>query len=117
MAVELPSAGYQDIRDYVEDNWIYISLEDDTGSEIFRISTADSRVSWIHTAESQELQLQVNITGSDSEFTLPQKFSSSALYKVSSGGNILSEEGFTTTTLETTADTLTITHNVQIPQL
>jgi len=119
VGTEIREAGYQSIRDFVEANWIYINLEDDTGTEILRISTSDSRVTWTHSAGSQVLELEIIVSGGDSDISLPQTFASSSVYAVATGGDILSRDdaGFETTTFQTTADTLTTTHQIEIPNI
>ena len=114
---EINTSGYQSIRDFVESNWKYIELRDENGTAILRLSTADSRVSWIHTAGSQTLELQIVVKGSDAEVTLPQTFASSAIYSVASGGSAHSIETFSNFTAEATGDELTVIHQLEIPEI
>ena len=114
---EILNSGYQSIRDFVQANWKYIELRDGAGVAILRLSTADARVKWIHTANSQTLELQVVVKGSDAELSLPKTFGSSAIYSVATGGSAMSIETFSNFTMEATGDELTVIHQLEIPQL
>lgn len=114
---EITQAAYQDLRGHIQSNWQYIELQDDVGTPIVRLSPSDSRVTWTHVADSQTLQLQVVITGSDSEITLPTTFAKSVIYNVASGGNPISEEVFEAFTMTQAEDQLTVTHSIQVPQV
>ncbi|PKM78532.1 MAG: hypothetical protein CVU90_01995 [Firmicutes bacterium HGW-Firmicutes-15] len=116
MASEIVAAGYQDVRDYIQANWKYIELRDDLGVAVLRLSPADPRVSWTHTAGAQTLELSIVITGSDAGLVLPQKFASSLVYKVASAGSPLtSVQTFTTFEMASTSDQLTIKHSISVP--
>ncbi|BDH63317.1 hypothetical protein MTP04_34470 [Lysinibacillus sp. PLM2] len=112
---EIKQEGYQTIRDFIQENWQYIELKDDTGVAVLRLSPSDARVSWTHTADSQSLELQVIVTGADVDITLPQTFASSSIYDVAVGGSAYSEEPFTPFTMEGTGDQLTVKHQIQVP--
>jgi hypothetical protein len=114
---EINTAGYQSIRDYIQANWKYIELRDDLGAAILRLSPSDSRVTWTHLAGDQTLKLQIVVKGSDSDIPLPQTFSSSAIYSVVTGGSAFSVESFTSFTMETDQDELTVIHSIQVPQV
>jgi len=114
---EITTDAYQNLRDYIESNWQYIELQDDTNAVIVRLDPSDSRVTWTHTASSQTLELQVVITGSDADITLPQTFAKSVIYNVVTGGNPFSTETFTAFDMTQAEDQLTVTHNVEVPQV
>ncbi|WP_346234446.1 hypothetical protein MKY04_12010 [Lysinibacillus telephonicus] len=114
---EIKTAGYQAIRDYIQANWKFIELRDDNGVAVLRADTTDSRVTFTHQAGSQTLELQIVVTGSDSDITLPQTFASCAIYDVAVDGTAFSEENFTSFTMEGTGDQLTVKHQIQIPQV
>ena len=116
MAVEIQITGYQSIRDFIQANWTWIELRAEGGSSILRLSTADSRVSWVHSPGSQKLQLQVHITGSDGDITLPTTIACSAIYDVGSGGSAYSVANIALTTLESPEDELYLTHEIQVPE-
>ena len=71
MATEFSAAGYSDLRAYIEANWKYIEVRKSTGEAILRKSTSDPRVNWRHEAGAQELILEIALSGSDAEITLP----------------------------------------------
>jgi hypothetical protein len=114
---EITGAGYQDIRDHIENTWVYHELRDGAEAAIVRLQVTDPRVSWTHEAEAQTLELTTIITGSDVDINLPQTFASSALYKVATDGSALSVESFTQFTIEATNDQLTIKHRVEVPRI
>lgn len=114
---EITSAGYQSIRDFVENNWKFIELRDSAGTPVLRIDTSDSRVSWEHTAGSQVLELKIVVKGSDAEVTLPQEFAQSAIFSDATGSEAYSVETFSSFTMESDGDELTVIHKLEIPQL
>ena len=117
MAVEIKSEGYQDIKDYIEANWIWVELRDSTGTVWGRISTSDTRVAWTHSSGDQVLEVTISLRGDDDDITLPQEFAESVLYKVETGGDEFSANTFSATTLEENDDELTIKHQVQVPEV
>ncbi|WP_003545437.1 hypothetical protein [Desulfotomaculum nigrificans] len=114
---EITASAYQNLRDYIQNNWKYIELRDDTNTPIFRIDTSDPRVTWTHTAGANPLELTCVISGSDTDITLPKTFASSAIYNVATGGDAFSIETFTPFTMTNTADQLIIKHQIQVPQI
>ena len=114
---EVTSNAYQDLRDYIQTNWQYIELQDDTGTPVIRLSPSDSRVTWTHSAGSQTLTLQIVVKGSDSDIPVPSNFGQSVIFNVATGGNALSTETFTSFTMESDNDELTVTHNIEVPQV
>ncbi|MFD2703920.1 hypothetical protein [Salibacterium lacus] len=114
---EIKSAGYQAIRDFIQSNWTYIEIKDDSDTAVLRVSPSDSRVSWIHTAGNQTLQIQIVVKGSDSDISIPQTFALSAIFDTESGGTAYSEESFTAFTMESEEDEITVVHSIQVPQV
>lgn len=117
MATEITNAGYQSLRDFVQQEWTFIELRDEVGSAIVRLGVDDERVSWEHIGGSGTLELKVVITGSDSEMTLPRTFQSSAIFTQAEGGVEMAEESFSPFTMEETGDELTVIHQLEIPQV
>ena len=117
MATEITNAGYQSLRDFVQQEWTFIELRDEVGSAIVRLGVDDERVSWTHDSNSQTLELRVVISGSDSEIELPRTFLSSAIFKQAEGGEELAQESFSSFTMEGTGDELTVIHQLEIPQV
>ncbi|KJE26478.1 hypothetical protein LG52_75 [Geobacillus kaustophilus] len=114
---EITSSAYQALRNYIQNNWKYIELRDDTGNAIIRLSPSDSRVSWIHSAGDQILKLQVVIKGSNTDIQKPKTFASSAIYDVATGGQPYSIESFSPFTIESDQDELTVIHEIQVPKV
>lgn len=113
---EIKQVAYQDLRNYIEANWKYIGLGNT--SEVLRLSTDDSRVSWIHSPNSAELQLKIVLKGNDSEVSLPTTISNSSIYNVASGEESFSTEILDSSfTFESENDELTVIHSIQVPQI
>ncbi|MCC3645823.1 hypothetical protein JGK52_03875 [Cytobacillus oceanisediminis] len=114
---EITSAAYQDLRSYIQSNWKYIELQDESGNKIVRLSPSDSRVTWTHLSAESVLKLQVIIKGSDADITSPKTFAKSVIYNVATGGSPFSTESFTPFKIESDQDELTVIHNIQVPQV
>lgn len=118
------TAGYQDLRDYIQANWLFIEIRDASvagagGAAIVRLPLSDARVDWVHTANAQTLQLRVTLTGSDADVPVPVTARSSVIFKVAAGGNPLSSEVLVEgdATINADADQIVITHSIQVPQV
>lgn len=112
---EISTAAYTDLRNYIQSNWNYIELQDESGTAIVRLSPSDSRVTSI--IEGNNVKITVVVKGSDSDIIAPSTFAKSVIYNVASGGDKLSEETFTPFTVEGDQDELTVIHNIQVPQV
>jgi hypothetical protein len=121
---ELKLAGYQSLRNFVNSSvpipneWDYIEVYDDTGSAVTRVSiTNDSRCQWLDDDGDNILKIRFNITGSDSDIPLPTQIEKSAIWDAATGGNQISQkESFATSIISVSADTVTITHSIKLPQ-
>lgn len=115
----ITSAGYQDLRDYIEATWRYIEVRDTTGAAIVRLSPADPRVSWQHAPGDQTLKLRVILTGSDADVPVPVTARSSAIFRVATGGSAHSAEVMVEgdAPINAEPDSVTITHSIQVPQI
>ena len=112
------AAGDEDIRTYIENNWTFIALIDDTDSEVTRIDiTGDARASFTSDATTNPLTIEITVEGGDADIPVPTTFTRSELYKVSTGGDELSGDDFTEGSAEiaSTNDTLQVTHDVEQP--
>lgn len=115
---EISELGYQHIRNYIEENWKFIELQDELGAKVLRLDTSDSRVSWTHTPGAEVLELSIVVTGSDAEITLPQKLAASAVYTSAEATEpVTLVEPFSNFELSTTEDKLTIHHKIEVPEL
>lgn len=120
MADPLSTAGYEDLRSYVQNNWKYVALINDSGTEVTRINIPnDSRASWTSGSGSNPLEVEVVVTGGDSDIDVQSNgattISKAASYKTSTGGSNLGDETLTNATLEASQDELTVTHTIEIP--
>ena len=119
MTRPITSAGYQDVRDHIVANWNYFAIYDEQENELLRIPTTDPRCTWVHAPGAQELDLQVVLKGTDADIAslMPVKVAFSGLFKVATGGDELSYDGFAEFNIASSADILTINHKVQVPQI
>jgi|APHM01.1.fsa_nt_gi hypothetical protein len=122
MASSFNAAGEEDLRSYIQSNWTYVALIDDTGSEITRIDIInDSRASWSSGSASNPLTATITVTGGDSDIDVANNgattFSSSESYKTSTSNTTLAADSFTNVTLQIPGDQLTIEHNLEIPPI
>lgn len=128
---EITTNGYEDLKYLIQENWTRISLRDEEGNEVYGATTSGS-AEWIHPTESkpveydmrgypipgdvpstQTLSLQVVVSGS--QVSLPATFASSVITNQLS--EVVSEETFTPFEMTQTEDQLTITHNIEVPQV
>lgn len=115
---EITNAGYQSIRNYIENTWKFIELRDDAGAPILRLSTDDPRVTFTHAPESQVLELSIVIKGDDAGITLPQKFQSSVIFDQEAEGDALTPvEEFALFEMATTEDQITVRHRIEVPRV
>ncbi|AXR81485.1 hypothetical protein [Natrarchaeobaculum sulfurireducens] len=115
MATELPDAGYDDLRDHVQDSWSHIELQDDDDEQVTRIEIDDDdRASWSEDGDIRTVT--VTVSGSDDDIDTPVTVESTHLFNTETGGDSLSNDSFSGATLEEDGDELTVEHEVQIPQ-
>lgn len=123
---ELISSGYQTLRDYANSSnatpseWDYIEVYDDTGTAVTRVSiTGDSRCQWLDVDSDNILKIEFNVTGSDSDITLPVTLKYSAIWNdtaANNGDQITAQEQYAEAVLNQDGDQVTITHTIEIPQ-
>jgi len=120
---EINSTGYESLRNNIdervaEETWNVIAVTDGAGTEVVRLTTADSRVSIVSTSGSNPYQLEVTLTGSDGDITTPQDIGGSKVYRADSAGeDVTVEETTSTVTLENSNDEVVVTHDVEAPQV
>lgn len=124
MASEVNEEAYQDFRQVVNSSlstpnqWDWIALIDDSGVEHTRIQiSADSRAQWMTDETNQTQQVEVTVTGSDSDINTTVTLAESALYEVSSGGTARHRDSMTSATLAEAGDEVTVRHNIETPQV
>ncbi|PAQ14976.1 hypothetical protein CD798_07985 [Bacillaceae bacterium SAOS 7] len=111
---EITQEAYTDLREYIQSNWDFISLKDNTDQEVLRVDSNDSRVT--STIEGDKVKLTIVVRGTDQDITLPSTFAKSEIYKVATGGSPLSIEPFTAFTMESENDELTVNHYIEVPK-
>lgn len=117
MAQEASEAGYQSIRDFIEDNWVYLSAIDENDEEVTRVGVSDDRFTWIHDAGDQVLEIELELSGSDADVPTPTTFEASEVFEVSSGGDGLGKDSWAQASVATDEDVVTIFHRIQVPEL
>lgn len=112
------SGGFEDIRSYIQSNWTHAEFIDDSGSVIFRLSiSGDGRLSWTSGSGSNPLTLEAQFNGSDSDISLPTTFSRVDLYKGSTTTTRMGNDTHVNGTLEASSDSITITTDVEMPNI
>jgi len=121
---ELTTEGYQSFRDFVNSStaipneWGYVEIYDDAQNPVTRVSiTGDSRCQWLDDDGDKTLKVEFDVTGGDSDITLPVTIQYSAIWDASTGGRqVTAKEQFASATLNQSGDNVTITHSIDIPQ-
>jgi len=123
MATEVNEAGYQDLRDYVMDNWSYIEFRDDMG-EVVQVDNKDRLLigtdlnfAWTTANTDQELKVEGTIAGSNVLNGAEVTIAESALYKVDTAGDELHSDTDTAFVFGDNDDELQVTHSIELPQL
>lgn len=118
MASTYNSDGYQRLRELAHTNFTHLALIDDTGTEITRIDlSSDSRVISSSDGSSNPLSHSVEVTGYDSDISNPVTIASTELYETSSSTTNLGSDSMTNATIEAEGDTVTVTHEQQLPPM
>jgi hypothetical protein len=112
--------GYDQIRNYIQSNWNWLAILNDSGTELLRWDlTANANVTVVSDETSDPLEYTITVTGQDivdAGYSLPQTLSNLELYETSGastrvGGDTLrdSEGNATTATMEATSDAIEVT--------
>jgi len=121
MPTQFESFGNEDIRTYLQNNWNFIAVLDDAGTEQLRWEVdANANTTWSSGPGTNPLTAQLTITGQDiidAGGSLPVTLARTETYKSSSATTRTSTDTFTDATLEATNDELTITHDYEVPQI
>lgn len=120
MASPFSADGYADLRSYVQSNWNWIAVLDDSGSEVLRWDiSSNANAQWTSGPSGNPLTAELTITGQtlvDAGSTLPVTLASTEAYQSSSATAPMGSDSMTNATLEADNDTLTITHHYELPQ-
>jgi hypothetical protein len=118
--VEYDAHGYDQVRSFVQSNWNWLAILDDSGTEHLRWDlTSNSNVTLESDATANPLEYTITITGQDlvdAGATLPVTLSEGELYETSSATTPIGQDSLrdgdgnaTTATLEATSDTVDLT--------
>lgn len=118
---EFDAYGYEDLRQYLQNNWNYIAVLDSGGTEHLRWDVAaNSNASFTSGPTNNPLTAELTITGSDLQnagATLPVTLDTTETYKSSGASSRTSHDPFTDATLEASGDQVVITHDYEMPQI
>jgi len=122
MSTELTAAGYKNLREAIQARWLYVSIRNSSDAEIVRLEIAeDARCTWQDNGTPNPTVLEIALSADDVDLSgsLPLTIAGTKLFVGSTGGDSLSEDTFANATLASAdpADTLTITHNIQVPEI
>lgn len=120
--VEITADGYADLRAHVVETWKYLELHDASSGVLLTrlVVGTDPRVNWT-VSTGQTLEITATLKGDDADIAahgLPMTFGGAQLFKVSTGGGGMTPaQPFTQFIMADPSDTLTIKHQVQIPEV
>jgi len=119
MSSPFSTDGYADLRSYVQSNWNWIAVLDDGGTEHLRWDVdANSNASWTSGPSGNPLTAELEVTGQDivdAGGSLPVTLASTEAYQSASATTAMGSDTMTDATLEATGDTVTITHDYELP--
>lgn len=112
---EISTAGYSELRSFIQSDWKYIALVSETDTEILRLdATTDARCTL--SVVGNDVVYTVVVKGSDADIIAPVTIAGSKIYDVATGGSAYGNETFTPFTIEGDQDELTVTYSIQVPQ-
>lgn len=120
MAEQHTADGNEDLRAAIQDRWTHVALIDDASDEETRIDIAgDARTQWLDAPSENPMTLEIEVSGGDSDITTPVTLERTELFNTASGGSSLSGDNFDEgpATLSADADTLTVSHNIEQPEI
>jgi len=116
---QFDSAGFEDLRTYLQNNWAFIAVLDDAGAEQLRWDVAaNSSASFTSGASSNPLTAELTVTGQDIQDaggTLPVTIKTTEVYKSGPASTRMGSDSMTDATLESSADEVVITHDYEMP--
>jgi len=111
--------GFKDLRTYLQNNWQYIAVVDDTGSEVLRWDVAaNGSASFTSGPTSNPLTTELIITGQDivdAGGSLPITLERTETYTSATASTRTSTDTISSATLEHSADQVTISHDYRMP--
>ena len=119
MPTQFNANGYADIRTYLQSNWNHIAIRDSGGTEQLRWEVdANPNTSWTSAPSGNPLTAELEVTGQDivdAGGSLPVTLASTEAYQSASATTAMGSDTMTDATLEATGDTVTVTHEYEVP--
>jgi hypothetical protein len=120
MPTEIEAAGYENLRNYVQNNWDHIALANASGAELVRIDIPnDPRASFISGSGSNPLEAELIVTGQDiidAGNQLPIQATRTEAYTSQSATTRMGYDPIADVTFEAPNDELTILHEYSLPK-
>lgn len=102
------TAGADDIRTYIKNNWTDVALLDNNKNVLLQVDwSSDGRFSITDGDSANPFAVSGTVDGGDSEFSLPTTISEAQL-RHSGGTTAMAAQTFTDATLQAPADTLDV---------
>ena len=118
MAGYITSDGFKEIREFVQTNWKYIEVKDENGNRLFVIDNTDPRISISPTGfESNPLEMNLFLRGTDSEISAGTKIGGAALLREIDLPSRVELSYLSPFEFQDPEDTLTIRISIQIPTI
>lgn len=122
MTTEVEQAGYEDLQNYISDNWDYIELVDDEGDAVTRIGVEDDRLNI--TIEDTEddgdddtVRWTVEVQGSDEDIPLGTTLEESRIFDTDTDGEIYHTDTHESAPIATEEDTVQVQHDIEVPEI
>lgn len=117
---EITDYGKELLRQYVQENWKYIAVLNESDAEIMRLDLlgTDTRTTVTADYETNPVTVQVVVNGDDAEVTVSETTVSKVqLFKVDADGTACVESTVTDFFFTSEDDELTINQTVEIPDI
>lgn len=122
MTQEVEQAGYEDLQNYISDNWDYIELVDDEGDAVTRIGVADERLNITiedteDDGDNDTVRWTVEVQGSDEDIPLGTTLEASRLFKEETGGDVFHTDTHESAPIASEDDTVQVQHDIEVPEI
>lgn len=119
MTNQFESYGFEDLRTYLQNNWAYIAIVDDGGTEVLRWdANNNSNISWTSGPSTNPLSAEITITGQDiidAGGSLPVTLARTETYMSSSATSRTSYDPISNATIDQDGDQVTVHHDYSLP--
>jgi len=110
--------GNADVRSYIQDNWTHLALVNSNGNEETRVSiVGDDRVQWTDGSSTNPLSARITVTGGDSDISRPTTLIRGEFYQSGTATTKMAEDAFVDATIEATNDEVTVSADIELPEL